>query len=403
MILGIIFLLVQTILAFSKPKYFLVGYLSYITSFFGFIPKDIIINGTEIGLFYQNWLMLSGFLLLIKRLDNINITIRILILGIPLYYLFGTLYPVLNGSSSLKQSIIASKEFSSFFLISYLFIHKDDLSYIFFERIMKFLGYFFLLVLLIFIFFKYIPPEYVKYPGQIEYNYPTLLSLFLFMEASKSNGLFHTIKMCFLLLIWGVGMYYEGHMAITLTTLAGCIILILRIPLIYYNSKLKSMIVIFIMISTFLLILPLNHYIINVTESNSIRSRIKYNIQRRELINSKPFLGYGFMHRSALNIDDSSKYTESLSFIDSGYIDLLGKFGIIGTSLFMIILIVPFLIATSISQGFAIKLFFFQLFFVNITWAVFSFSMGIISLSIALFILYKLIEEEKINYYEYDF
>lgn len=392
--LGFIFLFSQTILVIWKPKIFFLLYLIYITSFFGFISNNIIIYETEIGLFYQNMLMLFGFLVLNSRLNKETQSIKILNYTILAFYLFGILYPIILGFSNLKQSIIASKEFSSIFLINYLFVHKEDISILFIEKIVNFLGYYFLIILSVFIVFKEIPPAYVKYPGQIQYNYPTLLSLFLFIQSAKASGFFSKLKVIILLGIWGLGMFYEGHMAITITTILGCLFLIFRIQANFNSLNLKRILSIIIIISTFFLILPIDSYLNKISNSASLQSRMKYNTKRMELIKSKPLFGYGFIHKSAMKLDETSKYSETLSYIDSGYTDLLGKFGIVGTTFFLITLMIPFIIKSAVTQEMSTQFFFFQLFAVNFTWSVFSFSMGLIPLSLALFMLYKYKDEE---------
>jgi hypothetical protein len=135
-----------------------------------------------------------------------------------------------------------------------------------------------------------------------------------------------------------------------------------------------------------LLILPTDKYLYELYQTSSFKARAIYNVERFELIFQKPLQGYGFLHKSAFDLGDHV-YTESLSFIDSGYVDLLGKFGFIGMILYLLIVTIPFFKVKSDILVASIKIFFLQYFLINITWSVFSFIIGTISLSIAIFLI----------------
>ena len=386
-VFGIVFLFLQTILAFFKPKWFVFSYLLYTTSFLGFLPKSILISGNEIGLFYQSLLMLGNYTLHYKRSSLFpRYLVRILNVII-IFYLFGIFYPVLNGSSTLLQSIIASKEFSTLFFVHFLIIHKKDITTGQINYIIFFLGYYFLLILLLFVLFKIVPPEYIKEGGRIQFYYPTILSLFLFLKAGFATTLIKKVYLAFLLLIWTIGMYYEGHAAILLTTLCGTLILIFRLPILNLVENYKRLLLVIILFTFFLIISPLKNYISEITTKSEFVSRLAYNATRLDLIFQKPLFGYGFLHKSITNFNNSNVYTESLSFIDSGYIDLLGKFGFVGTITFLFILSRLFFHKTKGDVNLSsLKLFFLQLFAVNITWSVFTFSIGTIALSMTIFL-----------------
>ena len=162
MIIGILFLLVQTYLAFAKPKYFFFLYLLFITSFLGFLPNTILLGSYEIGLYYQSILMLVSYLWHIKKTFQYPFFIKILLNGIILFYFFGVLYPVITGSSSILQSIIASKEFSTLFLLHYLFFYHKSFSLRYLMKVLSFYGFYFIVVLVLFVVLQYIPPYYIK-------------------------------------------------------------------------------------------------------------------------------------------------------------------------------------------------------------------------------------------------
>jgi len=389
-IFGVFFLVLQTYFVFFQPKYFLFAYLLFISSFLGFISNQVLVSGMEIGLFYQSVLMMLVFIRYFRRILDLTKHFKILLFLIVFIYVYGIVKPVSSGMSSLTQSIIASKEFSTLFLIPYLFIFRNFFSINYIIKVLSFFGYYFLFILILFLLLDFIPVQYVKGVGAIEFYYPTILSLFLFIKSGHAKNILEIVLVLFLLTIWSVGMYFEGHLALMLTTTFGCISVIFKLPVINFVNK-KSWFILAIV--SILLLSTFSSYLTELSkffnESSSIASRNIVNEARMELIFERPLFGYGFMHDSALELDSNNSYGKNLFVIDSGYIDLLGKFGYVGMFIYLFFLTIPFLKRERNIVMISLKLFFFQLFFVNITWSVFSFSMGIISISIALFFFYN--------------
>lgn len=394
MIFGFFFLGVQTILALTKPKIFLFTYLLFISSFLGYIPRIIEINGYDVGLFYSNMLMFFIFLFKINTLKKYPNYIKVLLLFLFILYLYGIIYPFITGFSTIFQSIIASKEFSSLFLIHYLFINKKYFNFNFLHKVISFFGYYFLITLLIFLIFNYVPPQYIKNIGQIEYFYPTLLSLFLFIEVALADKIPKKLLAFLLIIVWGIGMFFEGHLAIMLTTFLGCLIVLLRIPIINFLKNAKNFLI-GLGILGLILILPITqNYISELFRNPAFQSREFINKSRIDLIQKEIFQGYGFLDRRAFEFNSQNKYAKTLSYIDSGYIDLLGKFGIIGTSIYLSLLLIFVLKQHGGVQVTSLKLFIIQYFAVSLTWSVFTFSMGIVALAIGIFAIVIIAEEE---------
>ena len=389
-IFGIFFLVLQTYFVFFQPKYFLFAYLLFISSFLGFISKEVLVSGMEIGLFYQSVLMMLVFITHFRRLRSLTKYLKLLILLIVFIYVYGIVKPVSLGMSSLTQSIIASKEFSTLFLIPYLFIFRNSFSINYIIKVLSFFGYYFLFILTLFVLLDVIPVQYVKGDRMLEFYYPTILSLFLFMKSAYAKNISEKVLVLFMLTIWVVGMYFEGHLALMLTTAFGCITVLFKLPLINFVNK-KSWFILAIV--SLLLLSIFSSYLSELSsifyENSSIASRSIVNLGRIELIYERPLLGYGFMHDSALKMDSNNIYAANLFSIDSGYIDLLGKFGLIGTLGYLISLTIPFLKKEKNMLKMSLKLFFLQFFLVNITWSVFSFSIGTIAISMALFCYYS--------------
>ncbi len=390
LLIGILFLMLQTFLSFFRPKWFVFTYVLFVSSFLGFFPKVILLGGKDIGLFYQTLLMLSHYFIFYKRTYTLPKSFRNFLNISILIYLYGVFSPVINGTSSLSLSVIASKHFSSIFLIHYLFIHSTSITYKHLNKILNFFGYYFILFLLTYIIIKISPPYYIKDDENIQYFYPTILSLFLFIKSYQSHSISQKIFTLILLIIWAKGMQYDGHFAITITTLLSCSIILFRIPVIYFlQNHIKLLIGSFMFISL-LLVFPSEQYLSTFKKDKAILSREKINQERYKLIEQKPLIGYGFLHRNAFELEEvNSRYSKELSFIDSGYVDLLGKFGGIGTFIYLFFFFrVFFYRSTRSLKSRAFKLFFLQLIIVNITWSVFSFNLGLTALSFAVILIY---------------
>jgi hypothetical protein len=130
----------------------------------------------------------------------------------------------------------------------------------------------------------------------------------------------------------------------------------------------------------------------------ALSTRDRYNQFRWDAIEKEPYLGYGFIHKDAsmmknFETSDTNSFMEKLGVIDSGYVDLLIRFGYIGMFFYLIVfgiyLIKIFTQKKPLVYSLAMSAFLFQYYFVNYTWSVFSFMHGIIPMSIAFFILYN--------------
>ena len=384
-IIQISFLILQTVLAFTKPKYFLYLYFLFTSSFLGFFPKDILIEERDIGLYYQSILLIIPYLLNYQK-NSLPKYIRISLDLLIIVYIYGVLQPLFVGNSSILQSITESKNFSTLFLTHYLFSNRKHFSTEYINKLIYFFGYYFTFILLLFLV-DIIPPFYVKNEDRdIEFYYPTILSLFVIIKAGKAKSLKQKVEAFFLILIWAVGMSKEGHAAIMLTTTMSSLIILFRIPIIVFVEKFSYLLLGIVLALTLLYILPTEKIIDELTNDPSITSRDTYNKLRMEFIKERPLMGYGFMHKTAMEVDSSTIYTESLSFIDTGYIDLLGKFGYIGTVFYLSILIFLFFRKNIDARSVNMRVYFLQLCPVNITWSVFSFSVGLLALGLAIYL-----------------
>lgn len=90
-------------------------------------------------------------------------------------------------------------------------------------------------------------------------------------------------------------------------------------------------------------------------------------------------------------LSGTSAFMERFTVIDSGYVDLLIKFGYLGTGITLAILnrffLFGFIRKFRNHITLAMSLYFFQYLFVNYTWSVYTFSHGIIPGAVAMYIM----------------
>src|SRR5690606_14504475 len=128
-------------------------------------------------------------------------------------------------------------------------------------------------------------------------------------------------------------------------------------------------------------------------------SRDVYNEFRWSAIHDSPIYGFGFVHRDAALTDryrlmDGVAYAERFSVIDSGYVDLLIKFGYLGAGVYLMMWFR--VVYYALYSGFRgrplnllLGLFLLQYYAVSLTWSVFSYAHGLVPAFIALFTIWS--------------
>lgn len=220
------------------------------------------------------------------------------------------------------------------------------------------------------------------------------------MRIKFSNN--RNLKDRLIILFLFIGLFLAAHLSLTIMTLVGFVVykyiydenLILRKLVITRFS-----LIMFIGLSTALLLvkglydrISTNIEDIITGENNSLSAREIYNEFRWEAIDRQKELGYGFIHQSSDFMKNfktlgSNRFMERFTVIDSGYVDMLIKYGYIGTAIILIVLIRYY------AQGFfkthknplslAMSIYLIQYLFINYTWSVFTFAHGIIPAIIA--------------------
>ncbi len=410
----IVILLLAFYLGLKKPTYLVLLYIAASTKFFGFFDMGLfIVNGTDLGFFSLNIVvMITVFLT--KPGFKIPRYLSLMVIVIILLWGFGVLYPYFQGYESFMQAIIASKQFFFFSFFLYLFKNYKKIDFDAVVTLIKFIGIYLSLVLIINLIVSIAPPTYIVYDkifSQVRIYFPTYISLAAFLYyADWLNGKTNVLRTLFIISFLIIGLSLAGHFSIVVTTVFG-----LMAAFFIWNKngkrifgsflkKLTYLILILILIFSFSTSLRENESknisIIADGSDVALTSRVIYNKFRWEAIYAQPLFGYGFIHKTApimrkFDFDENNRYMEKLGVIDSGYVDLFLRFGYIGTFIYLFTfgLYLITILRAKVQKSylsFVMAIYLFQYYILNYTWSVFSFSFGIIPMSLAFsLILYE--------------
>ena len=404
------FLLFSFFLAIKKPTYFVVLYLLVSTRFLGFLNIDLIlINGYSVGFLLLNVISFIGTFTK-RSVFKISKKLFIFILILSLLLLHGIFYSYYMGFSDVLKSIIAGNDFFYYFFLFYLLGRKSSIDAILILKFIKFLGLYLSIVLLINLLIGIAPPFYESKLfsfDSLEVYYLTYISLAMFIVYNElvSKQMKFNLFVLYISILF-IGLIIGQHISIVITTTIGLLLLYVVGKQSKFNFKIFLRQVIIVISSLFIFLLSFSDLRIKIFNSIeqiisgtnvALISRDRANEFRWDAIKKEPVIGYGFIHPSSsimksIGSDLNSKYTIGLGSIDSGYVDLLLKFGYFGT-IIMLILFGFFIIKVFIYLNKYTKLqvvmatYLLQYYALNYTWSVFSYAHGIIPLSLALFII----------------
>lgn len=406
-ILFIFYIVSSFVLALKNPTYFVLFYLIASTRFLGFFDIEyfFVLGGIALGLpmlniitftasfFRTNWYKFSRkFLLFITLFLS--------------FVLYGIIYPVALGYESVLQAIIASKEFWTISILIYLVTRRRKINVSILIRAIQYIGIYLALIYIFYLFFKITPPFYID-KDQVRGYFPTYISLSLFLFYIKFQN--NQIKLNTFIIVCSIlisGLILAGYFALVV----GTVFSLLIFYLFYSKNKLspgKLLKRSFILFTLLFLILVSSSKLRNISGDKikmivsgtdiSLISRDRYNEFRWEAISERPLMGYGFIHKSApvstnFKTLEDIRYAESFGVIDSGFVDLIIKFGYVGMSMYLILwasMILPVLFKPKNFNLLQIGLstYLLQYFIITYTWSVFSFSHGLIPAFVALFLI----------------
>ncbi|MDA9803132.1 hypothetical protein N9B77_00225 [Flavobacteriaceae bacterium] len=407
-VLFITYILIAFFLACRKPTSFFTFYILISTKFLGFFdPESIfIIGGLGIATPVLNLVVLVA-LILYGKLKNIRGRYKGFSLSILMLLLYGIFSPLLFGYESIVQSLVASKELWSIFFFIYLVVFEEKINISYMTRVIVKVGLYISIGYILHYIFNLHAPFYYN-NGVFRAFYPTYISLAWFFVCNKKilkeiKGL-HFI---FYSILFIAGLILAGHFALTLPTI---------LMITYYFVVLKRQtdlkvkmffksILLLILGAYLVFLIPNLEYQITAIINNediALSSRDIYNAFRWRAIYEKPFFGYGFIHDSAEITNhfkdiNNNRFAEKFGVIDSGYVDILIKFGAVG---------LVFLLYTWLKNIFTVlkklnkynslevlcSLYLLQYLATTYTWSVFTYNHGLIPGFIAIFIIINKIE-----------
>ncbi len=403
----VLYFLFTFFLAINKPSFFVIFYLLNSTKFLGFFDVEyyFVLGGIGLAMPLLNVITIISFFFTRKR-SRIPKKISYFIIAFLVFLLYGIIQPFYLDNESILQAIITSKEFWYISILFYLFFNNKSLDKLLLIKFIKFVGIYFALVYIIYYLFKIGPIFYLE-GTRVRCFFPTYLSLtlFLYVVDFKKNKI-NFFKFFIIFVILFIGLILAGHFSLLLGT---CISLIILFIVLKQNTL--SLDNILFKIFTFITLISIVFLffsnfrnkttstfenILNGTDA-SLVSRETYNGFRWEAINKRPLSGYGFLHKDApisryFRTIEENRFAESFGVIDSGYVDLLIKFGYIGMIFYLLLwanLIFPILLRPSKYHLLQISMaaYLVQYFIINYTWSVFSFAHGLLPAFIAVFLI----------------
>ncbi len=353
-----------SLLANSYAKHLNVLTILLLNSYFlGFIDRNNfgILNKFDINaisLFLYIYYII--FNLSIKRLRNSSITLVFILLA--MFYLYGILLPLYNHHSALFWSIKEGKEFIHYLCFFAIFLSVRtqqgiDVSW----KYIKYISIYYVLVEIAFILgidklnILYYSSRYDNGLGITKVYQPmfsiVFLALFIYfweyiLRISKS---IHTI---IFLIIGCLITAFRSYIIGSIIALPLSVILIRKgkdigkIGIIYALGIIFAVLIMSFSFTDSVsdrFMKQIDNYIISgVTEvlseekkGSSLKGREAANRFRWKYYYKKPFSGYGFIdEKSTLGKKIFAEHERELTMIDTGYLDVLIKFGIIGAIIF---------------------------------------------------------------------
>ena len=403
LVVNILFLIAIVWFSFRNPTLLACTYIIYQTSYFGLAFQEVIISGVDIGSFTVNIALLLPLLMGGRKIHRVfDKHSKYAILFFTFFFVYGILLPYVKGYQTLVMGVMAAKSFLAYTFFFYLIVFRKHIN---FDKVFKVILLCSYLFAFLYIINKLgiaiVPPAYEK-DDYLQCHYDSffpisIIYLFYLRRSNKKVSYFY-LKVLYLL----VGIYLGGFFSVLATTIAVILLLLLSL-----GKNRKSLIIGGVLA---LFVVGICYFSFNskswyqnvlMDQLSSLDTRDANNEFRLYFISQNLYWGGGFLYKSSsiiqsINISDS-QYQETLSFIDSGYIDLLGRFGVIGMILFLLYPSVIMVKCFRYWKLIPFSLFIFQFLCVNYTWSVFSFPHGIILLAIVYSLIIKDIYDKDIK------
>ena len=407
---GALALIYIAVISLKKPVIYMWLYLLASTKLLGFVNFSYIeIRGMFNVMFYLNVVTIISIIITMsqeRRVDTKDFRFPFAIAALTA---FGMLYPVFLGYSGIISSVTDGKDFLCYSFLGYLLIHRKDITTESIYRVITFIGISLSVIMIISSTTGLSPAGYeavneeLGNKGGIHIYYSTFISLAIFLQLTRFIRQEKSFKDGLMVLILFFGALLQPHRSLFFSILPASAFLI------FYKTKTNFKLqMIFCLIAVlFGMRLFLDRNLVTETfiepinellqQEGSMASRRVINSFRWDEIANRPLLGYGFIDESSKLGDDfkyvsNTRYNQTLGTVDSGYIDSLIRFGIVGTilllSLYIYIIVIPFRRGQyKRPEMLAAGLFLGSYFIVSLTWSVFTYIHGIIPACAAVYLI----------------
>jgi hypothetical protein len=311
-----------------------------------------------------------------------------------------TALPVLRGHSSWLQAFTEGKQALFYLFVIYCLAIHRSVHVLVVKQLIVVLGVVLSLQVIVFLLLGAYPPGFLPidpvFPQDsrsIHVMYPQLISAALFLVLFDKSVLPRPLGYIHVAPVLAAGVLLQEHLSVTLATLLAICIVVIRADM----RRPKRIILLGIAIlagavGTIALVAALPDWLLDSDARfvQALISRVLIGEVRIAYLAEHVLFGYGFIHESSqlgLAIGEEARglHDLRLATIDAGYLDLLLKFGTLGTVV-AVWLYVRFCRAIAVSAGpesRALVVYLLLFLAVMLTWSVLTYMHGIVFIGMA--------------------
>ena len=394
----------------AKPNAYVFFYLLAFTHFFGLANYGAVeIEGLFKVILYLNALTLLAAAIKLTLDPGVSSRGWLMVGFLWTFFLYGLLAPFIENASGLKEAFIDGKDFLSFALLAYLLAFQKELDTRLLMNQIIFIAVGLAFVELLAVFAGITVPgyamarEHIGLSAGVRIISPTLLALGWFFQCYRlkyeGSSIFRWGVLAFML----CGLILQEHRSVLLASL------VMSLVFYFYRTTLRRTLqgVALVVVLTFAAVLIqepaefekrfISPVIELMEQSGAMEARAGVDYQRWLLIEERPIRGYGFIDEKSrrgkeLYSFTSSRFEESYGTVDSGYVDLLIRFGYAGTAIYLLVWLImaayPFLPwKRRDTLGECCGFYVLSFFPVCITLSVFTYNFGLVPLGICAYLI----------------
>jgi hypothetical protein len=396
-IFATLLLILLFIISITNSKLFLTLYLVVYSGFLGSV-ENIIYDFITIQncLLMLNFSALLGAIYLNNSAAKLYSEEKLLLQVYFILFLLGIYFGVTRGGGTLANSIVDGKEFFTCGFLYYCFVLKNKWStcLFFYKLTLAFALYLSALMIVHLMTGLYLPGYGPVDPNDssnigngIHIRYPLIIAIHSIIQVHKLIGDNFSCKRIVVVVILMLGVILQPRSSILISSLFVLFIILCKRKNTLSGIRVKLLFISILFVMSPILYVKMGEKISNTLEQTlqgggPAFTRLLIGVNRIDEIAKKPILGSGFVHKdSTLGIEIEHKSTtvhnERLSTVDSGYMDLLVRFGVIGGGLLLFSFISYCKLSVNRNHNYFIFLFLFTYLLMSLTWSVLTYGFGI--------------------------